>query len=236
MKRLVLFDIDGTLLTSDGAGRRAMTDALREVFGSAVPPSYRFDGKTDPQIVYDLMRLAGHDEADIASRMDALLSRYLVGLEAELATRAETGAGARLRLHEGVPELLDVLEARDDVVLGLLTGNLARGAELKLQAAGLDPARFRVGAFGSDHHHRPELPAIAQRRALDTLGLDLPAHALVVIGDTPADIACGRALGARALAVATGWYSVDELARHAPAAVFATLADTSAVVRAITDA
>jgi phosphoglycolate phosphatase-like HAD superfamily hydrolase len=139
-------------------------------------------------------------------------------------------------LLDGVPELLDALETRDDVVLGLLTGNLRAGAAIKLTAAGVDIARFRVGAFGSDHHHRPELPAIAQRRAREELGLDVPGERVVVIGDTPADIECGRGIGARAIAVATGRYSVEELERHAPFAVFPTLADTNAVVRAITDA
>ena len=229
--KLVLFDIDGTLLWTDGAGRRAMAAALTEVFGSAGPASYRYDGKTDPQIVRDLMRYAGHADEHIDSRLEHLLERYLTGLERELA--AGTHAP---RVYEGVPELLDALEARSDVVLGLLTGNLARGAAMKLRAAGIDPGRFRVGAFGSDHHHRPELPSIARRRALDILGLELPGDSLVVVGDTPADIECGRELGARAIAVATGHYTVEELSRHHPAAVFATLADTAAVMRAVMDA
>jgi len=121
-------------------------------------------------------------------------------------------------------------------VLGLLTGNFQAGAALKLRSAGLDIARFRVGAFGSDHHHRPALPAVAQRRAREVLGLDLRGRDLVVVGDTPADIECSRAVDASAIAVATGRYSVDELAAHEPLAVFATLADTAAVTRVILDA
>ena len=104
------------------------------------------------------------------------------------------------------------MDAADDMTLGLLTGNVRRGAELKLRAAGLAFERFRVGAFGSDHADRPELPAIAQRRARETLGVELPGDRVIVIGDTPADIACGRGIGARAIAVATGHYGVDELA------------------------
>ncbi len=228
--KLVLFDIDGTILWSDGAGRRAMTAALTDVFGSAGPTDYRYDGKTDPQIVRDLMRLEGHTEEVIDERMTPIIEHYLHGLEREL------GEGLHTHLFEGVPELLDALEAREDMVLGLLTGNLRAGAALKLRSAGIDMARFRIGAFGSDHHHRPELPAIAQRRAREELGLEIPGAAMVVIGDTPADIECGRAIGARAVGVATGRYTVEELASHAPMAVFPTLADTDAVMRAILDA
>jgi phosphoglycolate phosphatase-like HAD superfamily hydrolase len=228
--KLVLFDIDGTILWSDGAGRRAMTAALTLVFGSAGPTDYRYDGKTDPQIVRDLMRLEGHTEEVIDERMTPIIEHYLHGLEREL------GEGLHTHLFEGVPELLDALEAREDMVLGLLTGNLRAGAALKLRSAGIDMARFRIGAFGSDHHHRPELPAIAQRRAREELGLEIPGAAMVVIGDTPADIECGRAIGARAVGVATGRYTVEELASHAPMAVFPTLADTDAVMRAILDA
>lgn len=229
--KLVLFDIDGTILWSDGAGRRAMTAALTRVFGGAGPTEYRYDGKTDPQIVRDLMRAAGHSDETIDARMETVASSYLALLEQELAT------GRRgMRLFAGVAELITALEARPDAVVGLLTGNFCGGAMLKLSAAGLDVTRFRVGAYGSDHAHRPALPAVALQRAHETLGLELAGHDLVVIGDTPADIECARSVGARAVAVATGRFSVDELAAHAPAAVFPTLADTQAVVEAIFDA
>ena len=226
--RLVLFDIDGTILWSDGAGRRAMEHALTTIFGSTGDPGYRYDGKTDRQIVRELMRGAGHGDAHIDARMGELTALYLEGLEAELAS------GEReVRLLPGIPELLDALDARDDVVLGLLTGNLEAGARAKLGAAGLDFSRFRVNAFGSDHEHRPHLPAVAQRRAREALGVEVAGERVVVIGDTPADIDCGRGIGARAIAVATGRYGVEELAAHEPAAVFADLSDTTAVVMTI---
>jgi phosphoglycolate phosphatase len=115
----------------------------------------------------------------------------------------------------------------------LLTGNVEPGARVKLTAAGIDPNRFRINAFGSDHEHRPQLPAIAQRRASETLGLDITGERLVVIGDTPADIECGRSLGARAIAVASGHYTVEQLEAHDPYAVFPSLADTEQVVETI---
>jgi phosphoglycolate phosphatase-like HAD superfamily hydrolase len=228
MSRLVLFDIDGTLLWSDGAGRRAMQRALTHVFGSAGSPEYRYDGKTDRQIVRELMRAEGHADDHIDGGMVQLVEHYLEGLRGELAEGTRN-----VRVLPGVPEVLDVLEARDDVVLGLLTGNLEAGAATKLGAAGIDIGRFRVNAFGSDHERRGDLPAVAVARARELLGLDVPGERVVIIGDTPADIECGRDIGARAIAVATGRYDVATLQSHAPAAVFEDLADTDAVVRAI---
>jgi phosphoglycolate phosphatase-like HAD superfamily hydrolase len=224
--RLVLFDIDGTLLWSNGAGRRAMEAALLAIFGTLGPPSYRYDGKTDRQIVRELMRDAGFDDEAIDARMPDVLQLYLERLERELPR-------SRVRAMAGVPELLDAIGRRPHHVPGLLTGNLEPGAARKLEAAGLDIAFFAVGAFGSDHEHREELPAIARRRARERLGHELAGDAMVIIGDTPSDIACGRHLGARAIAVATGRYGIDELAVCAPAAVFADLGDTDAVLHAI---
>jgi phosphoglycolate phosphatase len=226
--KLVLFDIDGTILLTDGAGRRAVNRALMEVFGTTGSADHRFDGKTDPQIVRELMRMEGHADDHIDQRMGRMLSRYVEILHEEL----NSGVG-RTRVMPGVHELLDALDARDDVLLGLLTGNLAAGARAKLAAAGIEPDRFRVGAYGSDHETRGELPRVAQQRARDELGLDIPGHDVVVIGDTPADIHCGRGIGAQSIGVATGHYSVEELARHNPTAVFPDLSATADVVRVI---
>jgi phosphoglycolate phosphatase-like HAD superfamily hydrolase len=229
--KLVLFDIDGTILWSDGAGRRAMTRALMTAFGTSGDASYRYDGKTDMQIVRDLMRGEGHDDASIDARMTPLLEEYVTGLHEELRS-----GEIHIERFDGVLELLDALEARDDRRIGLLTGNIEIGAHAKLRAVGIDPSRFSVSAFGSDHEVRGELPAIAQRRAFDQLGLRVEGVAIVIIGDTPADIDCGRAIGARPIAVATGRYSVEELAAHHPVAVFENLSDTQAVLKAIDDA
>lgn len=226
--KLVLFDVDGTLVWTDGAGRRAIHHALTNVFGSTGPTDYRFDGKTDPQIVRDLMRVVGHDDGHIDARMQVVFDRYVERLRAELRA-----PGYRPRVMPGVFELLDALESRRDVVLGLLTGNLAEGARAKLESVGIDPARFRVGAYGSDHENRPSLPNVARRRLRDALGVEVGGSDCVIIGDTPADVTCGRAVGARAIGVATGRYSVDELRGHGAAAVFADLSDTAAVIAEI---
>jgi phosphoglycolate phosphatase-like HAD superfamily hydrolase len=229
--RLVLFDIDGTLLNSAGMGRASMQRALGMIFGSPGIPSYRYDGKTDKHIVREVMRMEGHSDEHIDARMSELLEIYLEGL------RAGASSGKfNVRPLAGVPEILDALEAREDVVLGLLTGNIEPGARIKLEAAGIDPDRFRVNAFGSDHEHRPELPAIARRRAGERLGLELAGERLVVIGDTPADIECGRSLGARSIGVASGHYTVEQLRAHDAYAVFASLANTGEVLDTIVNA
>jgi len=121
-------------------------------------------------------------------------------------------------------------------VLGLLTGNLRKGALAKLGAVGIDAGRFRVGAYGSDHEHRHELPAVALARAHSELGHTFAGDAVIVIGDTPADLTCGRSVGARAIGVATGRYAVEELERHEPLAVFEDLSRTEVVVQTIVGA
>jgi phosphoglycolate phosphatase-like HAD superfamily hydrolase len=228
MKKLVLFDIDGTILLSAGAGRRAITAALAEAIGDAAAfGRVRFDGKTDPQIVLDLLEAAGQTGPHSEERVQALCARYVSLLEDELASVSG------MRLMPGFPAILDRLEATSGVVLGLLTGNLARGATLKLRAAGLDPHRFRVGAFGSDSGHRPDLPAIAAERAAPLFGRVPAGEEVVIIGDTPADITCGSAIGARAVAVATGAYGVVELEACGAHAVFSDFSDTGAALAAI---
>ena len=226
--RVVLFDIDGTILWTDGAGRRAVYRALEDVFGAPVPDGHEFDGKTDPQIVRELMQLAGVTHGDIDVRLGHALERYVELLHGELGTLEEHD-----HVLPGIRELLDALETRDDVLLGLLTGNVLPGAVAKLTAVGIDASRFRVGAFGSDHAQRPELPAIAMERAEALLGRQIHGSDVVVIGDTPADMNCGRGIGARAVGVATGRYSVDDLRACGAAAVFEDLSDTDIVVRAI---
>ena len=208
-----------------------MERALTHVFGSPGSSEYRYDGKTDRQIVRDLMRLEGLSDADIDAQMDGLLETYIEGLRSELASGQRT-----VHVYPGVLELFDELEGRDNVVLGLLTGNIEQGARAKLGAAGIDVSRFKVNAFGSDHEDRPELPAVAQRRAREVLGADVAGDRLIVIGDTPADIRCGESIGARAIGVATGRYTVDELQSHGAYAVFETLADTGAVIQRIMNA
>jgi phosphoglycolate phosphatase-like HAD superfamily hydrolase len=230
--KLVLFDIDGTLLSTDGAGRRAIQRALVEEAGTAGPiEGYRLDGKTDPQIVRELLTLAGHPAADDDTRVQAVCRRYVDHLRAELANPARA-----TQLLAGIGALLAALrpyEAEQRAMVGLLTGNLAAGAALKLRSAGLDPARFRVGAYGSDSARRSDLPVLAAARAQALAGRPFVGADVVIVGDTPEDVACGRPVGARSVAVATGSYDVAALHAAGAADVFPTLADTAAVLAAL---
>jgi phosphoglycolate phosphatase len=225
--RLVLFDLDGTLLWTDGAGRRAIHRALVEVLGTPGPiDGFRFDGRTDGEIVRLLAEGAGF--AGDAALVGRVLDRYVAFLVDELGKPTQ-----RTTVYPGVLELLATLETRADCVMGLLTGNVRDGARLKLASGGIAIERFRLGAFGSDSAHRPDLPAIAQRRAREELGLDLPGHDLVIVGDTPADVTCGNGVGARAIGVATGSFSVAQLDAAGAHAAFSDLSDTKAVLEAV---
>jgi phosphoglycolate phosphatase-like HAD superfamily hydrolase len=229
--KVVLFDIDGTLLLSGGAGRVALQGALQEVLGAPGPEGVRYDGKTDRLIIRETMRLMGFADADVDTRMEEVLARYVARLQGILAAERH-----RAYTLPGVKELVDAVDSAADLLLGLLTGNIVVGAEAKLRAVALDPARFRVGAFGSDHEDRPALPPIARERASALLGAEVPGGDLVIIGDTPADMECGRGIGARAIGVATGGFSEAELLRHSPVAAFSDLRETARVLEAIRDA
>ncbi len=228
-RRLVLFDIDGTLLLSGGAGRRAIMAAMHDLLPAGEGyEAVRFDGKTDPQIVTELLEAGGDPAPRDPERIALVLERYVALLHQELA-----GGGRPATAMPGVFALLQALEERADTVLGLLTGNVLTGARLKLQAARIDPDRFRVGAFGSDSAHRPDLPPIAAERAATIFGRIPAGEEVVIIGDTPADVTCGTAIGARAIAVATGSYTEADLAAHGPWRTFGDLSATDAVLEAI---
>jgi phosphoglycolate phosphatase-like HAD superfamily hydrolase len=226
---LILFDIDGTLLSASGAGRRAIHRALVDVYGTAGPiDAYDFHGKTGPQIVRDLLVAAGLSPADVSAREEAFFSHYLGCLEAEI------GDGRLVRLFPGVADLVETLAMTERCVVGLLTGNVEHGARIKLRSTGLWP-RFRLGAYGSDEADRTRLPAVAAERAHALVGRTFRGADVVVIGDTPLDVGCGRAFGARCIAVATGRHTVDDLAACAADHVFSDFSDTARVVTAILD-
>jgi phosphoglycolate phosphatase-like HAD superfamily hydrolase len=227
--RLFLFDIDGTLIIARGAGREAFHRALRAVYGTVGPgeATYDFRGKTDPRILHDLMTAAGLSSPAIAAREDDFYARYV----AELAT--VIGDGSRVTVMPGIAELVQALGARDDAVVGLLTGNIEGGARVKLAPTGLWPS-FRVGAYGSDHIDRRQLPAVACARARAVAGRDFAFERVTIIGDTPLDVDCARACGARAVAVATGFHAYDDLEQCAPDLLFSDFGDVPRALAALT--
>ncbi len=217
--RLLLFEIDDTLVWMKGAAFAAVVRALHEVYG-ILPRTARYsaDGRTEPQVARDLLRRSGLGPEVV----DAGLERWADALPWALrALLPEYGVEA----CPGVTELLAALCARDDVLLGLLTGSLESTAPIKLRATGLEPETFRVGAYGSDDADRRQLPAIAVLRAEEVLDRVLMHHEVVVVGAAPAEIACARSYGARAIGVATGHYNMDELRRYEPDHVLPDLRD-----------
>lgn len=228
MRRLVLFDIDGTLLVTDGAPRRAFHRAMLEVYRTAGPiATHAFDGKTDPQIARELLTHAGLPSAAVDRGLTELWTTYLRELSVEFAQ-----PGSRTTVLPGVEALLRELEGHADVLLGLLTGNIEAGARLKLASAGIRNT-FLIGAYGSDCEQRAGLPPVAVARARAAVGHEFARSDIVIVGDTPSDVTCGSALGARALGVATGRFHQDELSEAGAAAVFADLSHTDAVMEAI---
>jgi phosphoglycolate phosphatase-like HAD superfamily hydrolase len=226
--RLFLFDIDGTLISSRGVGRHALARALREVYGThGSIEQYDTRGKTDQRIVVDVLRAAGRSDETIQAGLDACFAAYAREL------RTLIGTGDCVRTMPGMAEVVRRLSARADALVGLLTGNVAAGAELKLRPTGLWPL-FRLGAFGSDHIDRRRLPGVARERARTLLGHELPFDCLTIIGDTPHDVDCARACGAVAVAVATGQFLRGELALQVPDFLFDDFADVDDVVNALT--
>lgn len=222
MRPLVLWDIDGTLVTTVPHGRDAFADAYEAVTGRPADGLVSMAGRTDLEIAHEILERHGID-AD-----DDLLARFGDELTASLERRAE-----RIRIDghakPGAAACIEALSREPDVVQSLLTGNIAPNARIKLEAFGLERhLDFEIGAYGSDHRMRPELVAIAVGKARAKLGGEF---APVLVGDTPLDIAAAKSAGARAVAVATGPFGVDELGDAD--AVLPDLSDTGAALDAI---
>lgn len=230
MRKLVLFDIDGTLMTTGNVARQAITDAMMEVFGSAGSVAKTsFSGKTDPQIVHEIMTELGISDDEIRARLSESLGRYVMKL-------AERLHPSDVRVLAGVRDLLERLMGQpDEFLIGLLTGNVVDGARVKLTQAGLlryfDPPW--IGAFGDDAMSRDALPAIVLRRVEDRFQRTFSQKDIVIIGDSPHDVTCGKALNVRSIAVATGWHTVPDLLSYQPDHMFADLSDVHAVFSAI---
>jgi phosphoglycolate phosphatase len=223
-RRVLLFDIDGTLLDPAGEGRRQLRRALEDVFGVTGPvDTYDMAGKTDWQIVTDLMRATGVDAETIAASLPAAFAAYARHVEIAAPT-------FKMRPLPGVLDLVAQLAADPRFILGLVTGNVREAVPHKLRAVGLDPGAFTFGAFGSEHHDRNRLPVLALYRLEQGLGASVPPETALVIGDTPHDIACAHHSGLRVLCVATGTYPRHALAPHNPDYLLDNLGDLAAVM------
>jgi phosphoglycolate phosphatase len=228
--RLVLFDIDGTLLSAGPVARDSILRALETAFGWRATSEhqnrekYDFSGKTDPQIVRELVLEEVGRERFEAGLAEAL-RLYIEELERGLVHGTVVP-------KPGISALLGRLAAESSVTLGLLTGNLEPGARLKLAPPDFN-RYFPFGAFGSDSADRYELPGVAVERALAHAGRRFTGKSVVIVGDSVHDVACGRALGVRSVGVATGITSLERLAAENPDALFADFSDTERAVEAI---
>ncbi len=223
-RRVVLFDIDGTILNGQGAGRRAVVRAFEERLERSLAELHiELGGNTDLQILRAVLRDLQLAYPSPPERRK-LLRRYLGYLEEELEKTPPF-------LHPGVADLITALEEHDDVEIGLVTGNVQPGAYRKLQPVSLAET-FRFGAYGSDREDRNDLVPIALKRLHRITGIRAAGDQVVVIGDTPNDIDCARAAGVRVLAVGTGWGDRDYLQKESDL-FLEDLADTAAVVEMI---
>lgn len=218
---LYLFDIDGTLVDTGGAGMAAMEEATLEVFGRSGPP-LDLAGATDLGLAIGIHRHFSVEPT--AERLAGYLAVYQERLDWHLAHGGHPG-----RVIEGAPDLLENLAARSHATLGLLTGNTAGGAASKVRHYGL-AAYFPFGAYGCDHPDRNRLGPIALERASSHAGHAFSAEETWIIGDTPKDIACARSLGARCLAVATGSFTTAQLDAHGADLVVESLASAVAMI------
>jgi phosphoglycolate phosphatase len=231
IRKLVLFDIDGTLVLTGGAGIRAMNRACEELVGHGQAlANIPVAGRTDRIILTDVVRQAGHTAED--ALLDRLRDRYIEHLSEEIERpgrpQSFESPGARRGFKgvmPGIRDLLDTLAERRDVCVGLLTGNFQAGARIKLEHFGLW-RYFRCGAFGDDSADRNDLVPFAVQRARECGVPDLASEHVLVVGDTPHDIACARAAGAVAVAVATGGFTVDQLRVDGADIVFQDLSRT----------
>ena len=234
--RLVLFDIDGTILTTRReAWENPFKDAMEQVFAaeghhqSLDTSKYRPGGKTDTQIIYEILGQNGVAEDRIAFLLPKIRVKYLL-----LLRQTVEGNPAYVSLKPGIKELLEELHRHPKVLLGLLTGNFEEGARIKLGVHGLNDY-FGFGAFGENARQRSELPQRAVDAAKHHKGHHFSTKEIVIIGDTPNDIHCGRHLQVRTLAVATGPFTLEQLSAEQPDFAFHDLTDKEKVLSAILD-
>ena len=225
---LLLFDIDGTLLLSDGVGRRTIREALSQIVGRPVSSdTVSFSGRTDPAIMRDVLLESGCPADEAEDLLQTCLDTFARIFQERIEPRHMT-------VLPGVHDVLDTVAQRFGKPLGLVTGNLEVTAFAKLRAAGLD-GYFSFGAYGSDHEDRNLLPAVAMDRARKHGHDPVRTEQTVIIGDTEHDIGCSRHAGISVVAVATGKIPLDTLRQHGPDLLLPDLADPSGLFRFLDD-
>ncbi len=227
--KIVLFDIDGTLMTTGGGARQVFSRSLSEAAGRAIhADGYAFSGKTDPQIARDILAMNGLKGEELEAAVPETVRLYIKYFAEALPILEQA------HLMPGVRELLDALADHSEAHVALLTGNVETGARLKLGHFDLESYfDFSVSCFGSDREDRYELPALALERARRILAPEISGDQLVIVGDSEHDVLCGRSIGARSVAVSTGWTTAEKLQSLNPSAHLDSLSDSGRVIQAI---
>ncbi len=226
LKKLVLFDIDGTLLSVNSINRRILMDALREVYGTeGSAGTHNFAGKMDSVIIYEVLQNTGLSDSVIAEKFDKAKETYIEMFRMH-------ARHTDIILMEGIRELLDKLSASSELMLGLLTGNFEGSGRHKLLLPDINHY-FSFGAFADDAASRNELPQVAVDKAYQLTGKKFSEQNIIIIGDTEHDIACARVVNAKSIAVATGTYSSEELKKHNPHILYENLTATDIVISEI---
>ena len=216
--KALLFDIDGTLLKCNGAGKSSLIKATIETFGTAGEmEKVDFQGKTDPIILKESLNTMGFNSMDIHEKTNELKTKYFKYLRSDLKTHDPI-------LLPGVKDILSKLKKNEKILLGLLTGNFKESAMIKLEHFSIENY-FKFGAYGDDGEHRNQLPHVAQKRINQSMGMDIKFEDMIIIGDTVHDITCAKSVGAVSVAVGTGWCPKQDLLENSPDYFFPDLSN-----------
>lgn len=224
--KAVLFDIDGTILNCNSAGRAALIKATLDIFGTiGRMEKIDFQGKTDPSILKESLAIMGFTEEDIDQKSGPLKEKYFFYLQENVKTYD-------VIVYPGIREILEALSERDDILLGLLTGNFTESAKIKLDSHDLNKY-FKFGVFGDDAPVRNLLPGVAQKRMEELFNLQIDFKDTIIIGDTIYDVRCAKYSGAVSIAVGTGWSKREILENEKPDFYFENLSDINGFIKII---
>lgn len=226
--KAVLFDIDGTILNCNSAGRASLIQATKEIFGTVGRMErIDFQGKTDPVILRESLHIMGFSEDEIMNKIEPLKQRYFVHL-------SENIHNYEVIVFPGIVELLEALSEREDIALGLLTGNFTESAKIKLSSHNLNRF-FCFGAYGDDAPVRNLLPEVAKKRLAEHCGVDIDYGRTFIVGDTIHDIRCARYAGAVSVAVGTGWGDPEALMNEKPDHYFPDFKNINEFIKLLED-
>ncbi len=224
--KTILFDIDGTILNCNKAGKVSLIKSTMDVFGTiGHMERLNFQGKTDPLILYESLKHMGFDEKTIDNNTDKLKEKYFEYLR-------ETIFEYEVTIFPGILEIIKKLSKDDNIILGLLTGNFQKSAGIKISRFDLNKY-FIVGAYGDDASNRNDLPPIARTRIMEQFNIDLNYSEMIIIGDTIYDVKCAKHSGAVSIAVGTGWGDQEELLAEEPDFFFEDLGDVDMIIETI---